>query len=225
MTPRALASAIVFTSVALLGAATQSPWIADAGNGTYRNPVLHADYSDPDVIRVGDDFYMTASSFHCVPGLPILQSNDLVIWRIIGHALPRLTPAAIYAAPRHGGGIWAPTLRFHAGRFWIYYPDPDYGIFVVSAKNPAGPWTEPVLVKPGKGLIDPCPLWDEDGSVYLVHAWAKSRAGINNVLTLLRLTADGMRTVGDSPQEFGYLIETERKKWGEIIKNANIAVQ
>lgn len=155
--------------------------------------MLYADYSDPDVIRVGNDFYMTASSFHCVPGLPILHSKDLVNWRIIGHALPRLAPETVSATPRHGSGVWAPSLRFHGGRFWIYYPDPDYGIFVVSAKSPAGPWSKPALVKAGKGLIDPCPLWDEDGSVYLVHAWAKSRAGINNVLTLVRLTPDGMR--------------------------------
>jgi beta-xylosidase len=173
------------------------PWVADQGDGTYRNPILYADYSDPDVIRVGTDFYMTASSFHCVPGLPILHSKDLVNWRLIGHALPRLTPEQVYATPQHGNGVWAPALRFHAGKFWIYYPDPDHGIFVVTAANAAGPWSAPLLVKAGKGLIDPCPLWDDDGAVYLVHAWARSRAGINNVLTLVRLSADGTRAVGD----------------------------
>jgi beta-xylosidase len=169
------------------------PWTADRGDGTYRNPVLHADYSDPDVVRAGDDYYMTASSFNCAPGLPILHSRDLVNWRLVGHALPRQVPEDHFSVPRHGQGCWAPSFRFHAGRFWIYYPDPDFGIYVVTATDPTGEWSRPVLVKAGKGLIDPSPLWDDDGQVYLVHAWAKSRAGFNNVLTLVRLSADGLR--------------------------------
>nr|WP_030158665.1 glycoside hydrolase 43 family protein [Glycomyces sp. NRRL B-16210] len=169
---------------------------SDNGDGTYRNPVLHADWSDPDAIRVGADYFMTASSFHRVPGLPILHSRDLVNWTIIGHALTGLEPEAEFAAPQRGGGVWAPALRHHAGRFWIVYPDPDRGLFVTTAKDPAGPastgtreltWTRPHLLKGGTGLIDPCPLWDEDGSAYLVHGWAKSRAGINNRLTVHRM--------------------------------------
>lgn len=166
-------------------------WQPDLGDGRYRNPVLHADYSDPDAVRVGDDYYLVSSSFTCVPGLPVLHSRDLVNWRLIGHALPRLVPAGHFSEPRHGQGVWAPSIRHHAGKFWIYYPDPDFGLYVVTADEPAGPWSEPVLVKAGKGLIDPCPLWDDDGRVYLVHGWARSRAGISNILTLLRLGADG----------------------------------
>ncbi|MCD0445675.1 glycoside hydrolase 43 family protein [Glycomyces sp. A-F 0318] len=163
---------------------------ADNGDGTYRNPVLHADWSDPDAIRVGDDFYMTASSFHRVPGLPILHSRDLVNWTIIGHALARLEPEAEFQAPQRGGGVWAPALRHHGGRFRIVYPDPDRGLFVTSAEDPVGPWTVPHALKTGKGLIDPCPLWTEDGGAYLVHGWAKSRAGINNRLTVHRMSPD-----------------------------------
>src|SRR5262245_65163001 len=74
-------------------------WVADRGDGTYRNPILHADYSDPDVVRVGEDFYMTASSFNSAPGLPILHSRDLVNWSLIGHALERQTPIEIYNKP------------------------------------------------------------------------------------------------------------------------------
>lgn len=173
------------------------PWMADCGDGRYRNPVLHADYSDPDAIRVGEDYYLVASSFSCVPGLPLLHSRDLVNWRLLSHALPRLVPEEHFATPRHGQGVWAPSLRHHAGRFWIYYPDPDFGLYVVTAEDAGGPWSDPVLVKGGKGLIDPCPLWDDDGRVYLVHGWAKSRSGINNVLTLLRLSADGLRAEED----------------------------
>jgi beta-xylosidase len=180
-------------------AASQAPsklaWVPDRGDGTYTNPVLYADYSDPDVIRVGRDYYMTASSFNAVPGLPVLHSRDMVNWRLIGHALPRLTPEDMFTTPQHGKGPWAPALRHHDSRFWIYYPEPDLGIFVVTATHPAGPWSTPVLVKGGKGLIDPCPLWDDDGQVYLVHAWARSRAGFANVLTLNRLSTDGLHTV------------------------------
>ena len=164
--------------------------MADNGDGTYRNPVLHADWSDPDVIRVGGDFYLVASSFHRVPGLPVLHSRDLVNWSILGHALPRLEPEEVFGAPQPGCGVWAPAIRYHDDRFWVFYPDPDRGIFVVTATDPAGPWTRAHLVKAGRGLIDPCPLWDEDGSAYLVHAWAKSRAGFNNKLTCHRMSPD-----------------------------------
>jgi len=172
--------------------AADAPWVPDQGDGTYKNPVLFADYSDPDAVRVGDDFYLVSSSFHCTPGLPVLHSKDLVNWTIIAHALPVQVPADHFSAVRHGEGVWAPAIRFHAGKFWIYYPDPDFGIYVVTASDPAGTWSAPVLVMGGKGLIDPCPLWDDDGQVYLVHGWAKSRSGINNRLTVNRLAADGL---------------------------------
>ena len=179
-------------------AATPAAWSPDLGDGTYKNPVIFADYSDPDVIRVGGDFYLTASSFTSAPGLPVLHSTDLVNWTLIGHALARNLPAARFdTAPKIGGGVWAPALRFHAGKFYIYYPDPDEGIYVVTATDPAGPWAAPVMVKAGKGLIDPCPLWDTDGKVWLVHGWANSRSGRNNLLTLLPLNADGTAPTGE----------------------------
>ncbi|NGO69355.1 glycoside hydrolase 43 family protein [Streptomyces boncukensis] len=156
----------------------------------YRNPVLHADWSDPDAIRVGDDYYMTASSFTRVPGLPLLHSRDLVDWRLVGHALARPEPAADYANPRPEGGVWAPALRHHAGRFWIFWGDPDRGVYQINAPDIGGPWSPPLLLKPGRGLIDPCPLWDEDGAAYLVHAWAKSRSGVKNRLTGHRMAPD-----------------------------------
>ncbi|MDQ5979047.1 MAG: hypothetical protein QG602_2021 [Verrucomicrobiota bacterium] len=130
-------------------------WQPDCGDGRYRNPVLHADYSDPDAVRVGDDYYLTASSFTSVPGLPILHSRDLVNWTVINHALSRLVPDVHFSVPRHGQGVWAPSIRHHAGKFWIYYGDPDFGLYAVTAEDPAGRWSEPVLVKAGKGLIDP----------------------------------------------------------------------
>ena len=166
-------------------------WVADNGNGNYKNPILNADYSDPDVIRVGENYYLTSSSFEDIPGLPILHSKDMVNWSIIGHALLRQPPYEHFSLPRHGEGVWAPSIRYRNGEFYLYYPDPDFGIYLVKAKNPAGPWSEPVMVAPGKGLIDPCPLWDDDGNVYLVHAYAGSRAGIKSLIVIKRLNKDG----------------------------------
>lgn len=174
-----------------------APWQPDLGDGRYRNPILHADYSDPDAVRVGDDYWMVASSFSHVPGLPVLHSRDLVNWELVAHALPRLVPESAFSTPQHGKGVWAPALRHHAGKFWLYYPDPDFGLYLLTATDPRGPWSAPTLVQAGRGLIDPCPLWDDDGRLYLIHGWAKSRAGINNVLTLLRLSADGTRVAED----------------------------
>jgi len=159
----------------------------------YTNPIIHADYSDPDAVRVGDDFYMISSSFNHAPALPILHSRDLVHWKLIGYVLDRQVPDSRYAVPQHGNGVWAPSLHYREGKFWVFYPDPDQGIFVTTAENIHGPWTEPHLLLPGKGIIDPTPLWDDDGKAYLMHAWAKSRAGFNNVLTLHRMSADARR--------------------------------
>jgi len=158
--------------------------------------VLFADYSDPDVIRVGDDYYLVSSSFQCVPGLPILRSRDLKNWTLIGHAVTRL-PSPDFDRPQHGNGMWAPSLRHHDGWFWIYVGDPDRGIYMTRARDARGPWEPLTLVKEAKGWIDPCPLWDDDGTLYLVHAWAKSRAGFNGVLSLNKLSADGRRVIDD----------------------------
>ena len=165
-------------------------WQADLQNGMYRNPILHVDYSDPDVVAVGGHYYMTASSFNSAPGLPILHSTDLVNWELINYALPVQVPRKTYDIPQHGNGVWAPNIRFHDGKFWIFYPDPDFGIYVTTSIDPAGKWSEPELILAGKGLIDPTPLWDEDGKAWLLHAWAKSRAGFNNVLSLREMAPD-----------------------------------
>jgi beta-xylosidase len=168
-----LTIAIGLLAVVAAPAATpgRAPWIPDQGDGTYVNPIVFADYPDPDVIRVGDDFYLAASSFSSVPGLPILQSKDLVNWTIIGHAATRLA-SPDFDTPQHGKGLWAPSLRHHRGRFWIYVGDPDRGIYVTTARDPRGPWSPLTIVKEAKGAIDLCPLWDGGGKVYLVHAWA-----------------------------------------------------
>jgi len=171
-------------------------WQPDCNDGTYKNPVLYADYSDPDVCAVDGDYYLTASSFSCVPGLPILHSRDMVNWRIVGHALKVLSPAADFTKPQHGKGVWAPSIRYHDGLFYIFWGDPDRGIFMVSASRAEGPWRQPVCVVEGCGMIDPCPLWDKDGRCYLVNGWAASRAGFNSVLTVRELSPDATHAIG-----------------------------
>lgn len=176
-------------------------WNADLGNGCYRNPVLYADYSDPDAIRVGEDYFMTASSFCNAPGLPILHSKDLVNWQVVNYALDKL-PADRYDKPIHGCGVWAPAIRYHEGLYYIYFPMSDEGIYVTTATNPFGKWSEPVNIRPGAGWIDPCPFWDEDGRAYLVAGVAKSRIGYNSVLHVVEMSADGMRLIGDEVKVF-----------------------
>ncbi|CAJ1315314.1 glycoside hydrolase family 43 protein [Paenibacillus nuruki] len=166
----------------------------------YTNPIIHEDYSDPDAIAVGDDFYMVASSFAHVPGLPLLHSTDLVHWKLIHYILPKLEfleGSSDYDQPRHGEGVWAPSLRYQNGRFWVFFSTPDEGVFMCSAEQPTGPWTAPHMLKKVKGWIDPCPFWDEDGQAYLVHAFAHSRSGIRSKLQMFRMSADGRELLGE----------------------------
>ena len=182
-------------------------WNPNLPGGKYKNPVINADYSDPDVCRVGNDFYMTSSSFACFPGLQILHSTDLVNWKIIGAALTddypvlpefRGTNLDWRKRIQHGNYVWAPSIRHHDGWFYIYWGDPDQGLFMTKTQNPASTWSKPVCVKPGKGMIDCCPLWDEDGKAYLSHGCAGSRAGVKSVLFVAPMSADGTTVTGPS---------------------------
>lgn len=172
-------------------------WCPDNGNGTYTNPVINADYSDPDACAVGEDYYLTASSFNCIPGLPILHSKDLVNWEIIGHALKTQYPTEEFDKPSHGNGVWAPSIRYHNGEFYIYWGDPDHGVMMVKTKDPAGEWSKPLCVIPGKGMIDTTPLWDDDGRCYLTYAYANSRSRFASVIVVRELSADGTKAIGD----------------------------
>lgn len=196
---------IILLACTCLGAIAQENnyvsevWCPDLGNGIYKNPVLYADNSDPDAIRVGDDYYLTSSSFGCLPGLQILHSKDLVNWRIIGAAIPTaVPPVETPERPEHGNRVWAPSIRFHNGTYYIFWGDPDQGVFVVRAAHPEGPWSEPLLIKEGKGIIDACPLWDDDSRVYLVHAYAGSRAQLKSVIAICELDSACTRTLTPS---------------------------
>ncbi len=170
----------------LAAGAFSADWIADLGNGRYKNPILFADYSDPDVIRVNDDFYMVASSFNVMPGIPVLHSKDLVNWTIIGHVYHKL-PFEEFDKPNHGRGSWAPAIRYHEGNFYVYFCTPYRGLFMASAKDPAGKWDLHHVVDV-ELWEDPCPFWDDDGNAYLVRS--KLRA---DVLYLHRMSPDGRR--------------------------------
>ena len=171
-------------------------WKSDQEDGTYKNPILFADYSDPDVIRVGDTYYMTASSFNYVPGLPILTSKDLVNWELKNYAIEKIDEPG-YDLPQHAKGVWAPAIRYHEGYFYIYYGMPDEGIYMVRTKDALGTWEKPVLVLAGKGLIDSCPFWDEDGKAYIIHGYAKSRIGFKSHLGIFPMSWDGTKATGE----------------------------
>lgn len=176
-------------------------WISDLGNGNYRNPVLYTDYSDPDAIRVGDDYFMIASSFCNAPAVPVLHSKDLVNWKVINYVWDRI-PEERYKDPIHGCGVWAPSIRYHEGLFYACIPMPDEGIYMSTTTDPWGKWSEAVNIRPGAGWIDPCPFWDEDGKAYLVAGVAKSRIGYKSVLHLVEMASDGMSVFGEEVRIF-----------------------
>lgn len=169
---------------------------SDLGNGRFQNPIIFADYSDPDVIRVDDTYYMTASSFNFTPGLPILISKDLVNWKLVNYALENIGQER-FKIPRHSQGVWAPSIRYHRGMFYIYYGMPDEGYYVVRTKDPLGKWEEPVCILEGKGLIDPCPFWDDDGRAYVIHGYAKSRIGFKSILGIFEMSPDGLSAISE----------------------------
>ncbi|MGY4773448.1 family 43 glycosylhydrolase [Kribbella sp. CWNU-51] len=142
------------------------------GTGLYANPVLPGDYSDPDVIRVGDDYWMVSSTFQYSPGMAVLHSRDLVSWRHVGAAVPDVAVLGPeYRWDRMGRynlGIYAGSLRHHLGRYWLHFTTLGEGIFVTTAEHPAGSWSPLHRLSDETGWDDPCPLWDDDGRAWLV---------------------------------------------------------
>lgn len=162
----------------------------------YQNPILCADYSDPDIVRVGDDFFMVSSSFNHMPALPILHSTDLVSWKLINHVLNAL-PLAGFHEYQPGKGVWAPSIRWHDNKLWVFFSTPDEGIFMCHTDDPWGAWSEPHCLQVAKGWIDPCPFWDDNGEAWLVHAFAHSRSGIKHKLQLFSMSPDGKQLQGE----------------------------
>lgn len=165
----------------------------------YHNPIICSDYSDPDVIRRNDSFYMISSSFNHTPGVPVLKSKNLVDWKLIGHVFQTI-PFERFKDVCHGDGAWAPSLRFHQGVYYAMIPFPDEGIYVSSCTDiEKGNWSKPWCLIEGKGLEDPCPIWIKD-RCYVVIGFVKSRIGFNSVLGLYEVTLDLKKKISPTYQ-------------------------
>lgn len=170
----------------------------------FQNPVLPGFYPDPSICRVGEDYYLTTSTFHYWPGLPVFHSRDLVNWQQIGHALHR--PEQInYNGYKPSKGIFAPTIRYHNGTFYIIttmvgddvYAGPN---FILTAKNPAGPWSDPIIIKGAPG-IDPSLFFDDDGRLYYVgkrYATTENCLGLKREIWLQELDTTTYQLIGQS---------------------------
>ena len=163
----------------------------DQHNGTYKNPVLNADYSDPDVIRVDGKYYMVASDFHFM-GMQVLESCDLVNWHIISQIYDHFDLPGWDENGHYAGGSWAPSIRYHDGLFYVYFCTPDEGLFMSTATDPHGPWSPLHCLKTVEKWEDPCPFWDDDGQAYL----GRSQWGAGPII-VHRMSADGKKLLDD----------------------------
>lgn len=158
-------------------------WTADNGNGTFTNPLFYDEFSDPDLIRVGDWFYMTGTTMHAMPGLPVLRSKDLVNWEFLSYAAPGLDFGPAFRLEQgqqiYGQGIWAPSLRFHDSKFYIFTNINGRSTQIYSATDPRGPWQHREM---RRSLHDLSVLFDDDGKVYVV--WG------HQTMQVARLTDD-----------------------------------
>ena len=174
MIGRVTLAAAGLTLAAMPATAQQRPaprtWVADNGNGTFTNPLFQDELSDPDIIRVGTDYYLVGSTMHTMPGLPVLHSKDLINWTLASYAFDRLNLGPEFEMKDgkevYGNGIWAPAIRYHNGTFYIFVNVNNHGMQVFSATNPRGPWTRKPL---GGKIYDLSVLFDDDGRVWAVH--------------------------------------------------------
>jgi beta-xylosidase len=177
-------SYLLIFSILISLSANSQPWVPDLNNGKFKNPIIYADYSDVDIIRSGDDFFMIASSFNCTPGIPILQSKDLVNWTIVNYVYQNL-PLERYNKPVHGEGSWAPSITYHNHKFYIYFCTPHDGLFLATTDDPRHEW-KLQLIEAVDLWEDPCPVWDDNGNTYMIHSKL-----CGNELYLNKLSEDG----------------------------------
>ena len=163
----------------------------DQGDGTYINPVINADFSDPDVIRVGQKYYMVASDFHFM-GMQVLESEDMVNWRYISQIYDKIDEPGWDQNQHYAGGSWAPAIRYHNGSYYVFFCTPDEGLYMSTAQDPRGPWAPLHLVKRVKKWEDPCPFWDDDGQAYL----GRSRHGAGPII-VHKMSADGKQLLDE----------------------------
>ena len=183
--PEQSAIAFAYGEPIMSNDSTRSTWSADNGNGTFTNPIFYDEFSDPDVIRVGDDYYLTGTTMHAMPGLPVLHSRDLVNWKFVSYALDQLDLGPEFRLEDgkdvYGQGIWAPCFRFHNGTFYIFCNVNKKRTQRFTATNPAGPWTRTEM---NVSLHDLSVLFDDDGKVYVVWGYDEVHiAELNRELT------------------------------------------
>jgi len=175
----------------------------DMGDGTYRNFVFWSEFSNPDVIKVGEDFYMTTSTLHLSPNIAIYKSKDAVNWQIVGHVVSDVTQfSKKYGFDRMedaGNGSWATSIRYHDGRFWVHVIDPTEGLFMSSAKSVEGPWEPLYKVSAGMKMHDDgCPLWDEDGNAYFSCSdFSKKSPDRMYTIKIFKMSADGKKLLDE----------------------------
>lgn len=178
MTLHQLSISLAAIAFSFAGFAQQGPrtWAADNGNGTYSNPLFYDEFSDPDMIRVGSDYYLTGTTMHAMPGLPVLHSRDLVNWRFLSYVVERLDLGPDFRLQEgkeiYGQGVWAPCFRYHKGTYYIFANVNRFGLQVFRASDPAGPWKHNRLNRP---LHDISVLFDDDGKIYAVFGGRRIR--------------------------------------------------
>ena len=184
---------VVATAAQASGLTTASDSLAwgDQGDGTYVNPVINADFSDPDVIRVGEKYYMVASDFHFM-GMQVLESEDMVNWQYISQIYRRFDEPGWDDNRHYAGGSWAPAIRFHDGLFYVYFCTPEEGLYMSTAEDPHGPWAPLHLVRRVEKWEDPCPLWDTDGMAYL----GRSKHGAGPII-VHKMSPDGRQLLDE----------------------------
>ena len=161
-------------------------WSADNGNGTYTNPLFYDEFSDPDIIRVGEDYYLAGTTMHSVPGLVVLHSKDLVNWEFSSYCFDRFDDSDDFnlrnGKEAYGQGIWAPAIRYHNGKFYIFSNINGHGLQVYISDSAKGPWKHHQI----KGdIYDLSVLFDDDGKIYAIHKYG------NVTVTELKLDLSG----------------------------------
>lgn len=163
---------LVFCSLFLSGIRAQT-YTGDNGDGTYTNPIIPADFPDPDVIRVGDTYYMVTTTMYIFPGVTILKSKDLVNWEYCSNALPRFDFNPAYnldGGNRYGHGQWATSIKYHNGKFYLLFITLNEGGFMLTSDKVEGSWH---ITHLPKGFYDPGLFFDDDGKVYVAQGYGK----------------------------------------------------
>ena len=191
----------------------------DQGDGTYRNPILNADYPDVDIEQVDNIYYMITSTNHYAPGMTLLESKDLVNWTMIGHVFDKLTWEPRYNFDRMSGyshGIWAGDLAYHDKRWYCYFIDVKSGLYMSTANRITGPWSKPICMLSKTRWTDPAVFWDDDeNQAYLVCNFGHEPARKMNQTRVFRMSADGSKLLDKGKAIYGSMREADLSRYIE----------